>query len=157
MDKSLESLSEEFGRPLSQFSCACFVDGCTGLRYRWELSLLGIGQVEVVATQMGPEDIRMSVGDTLYYHVSKGSCLLCLEILIDLSVVPYQLWIGLDEGELSNNDHKRCNGVPENCLALTAGSSSYSGSAPMAPLPMAILLSLTGGFGVEKIVLVIYG
>ena len=40
---------------------------------------------------------------------------------------------------------------------LTVGSTSYSGSAPIAPLPMAIFDSFTGGFGVEKIVFVMYG
>ena len=37
---------------------------------------------------------------------------------------------------------------------LTAGNSSYSGSAPIAPFPIAIFTRLTGGSGVEKIAFV---
>ena len=40
---------------------------------------------------------------------------------------------------------------------LTAGMTSYSGSAPIAPLPIAILVRFTGGSGVEKMVFVMYG
>lgn len=40
-------------------------------------------------------------------------------------------------------------------MMLTIGSSSYSGSAPIAPFPIAIFESLTGGLGDENIAFVI--
>ena len=39
----------------------------------------------------------------------------------------------------------------------TAGSSSKTDKDPIAPSPIEIFRKFTGGFGVEKIVLVIYG
>jgi hypothetical protein len=40
---------------------------------------------------------------------------------------------------------------------LTVDSSSKTERAPMVPSPMTIFLRLTGGCGVENIVLVMYG
>ena len=87
---------------------------------------------------------------------------LLFEVVVDFRVVPDELGEGFDDNQLYGRDAYSFVRMKSVLLGhrggtLTVGSTSYSGSAPIAPLPMAIFESFTGGFGVEKIVFVMYG
>ena len=77
---------------------------------------------------------------------------LLFEIVVHLWIVADQLRVCLNDAQLSLMERGRLVHIADKIIIIirTIGNSSYSRNAPIAPFPIAILLSLTGGLGVEK-------
>ena len=76
--------------------------------------------------------------------------------MIDFRVISYELWVGLDETELEVIRHKMDKRKHIDGKR-TVGRISVSIKEPIAPFPMAIFVSFTGGSGAENMVFAIYG
>ena len=61
--------------------------------------MLGVGEVEIVSAQVVSKSVVLAIPLTeeIRYPVVY---LLCSEVLVDLRIIPYQLWVGLNEAEL---------------------------------------------------------
>ena len=61
--------------------------------------MLGVGEVEIVSAQViskSAESVTPQTGEIR----SQVVYLLCPKVLVDFRVIPYQLWVGLNEAEL---------------------------------------------------------